>query len=738
MRLKPSNAAISIVWSLFLLTSVNGQAVAGEIADTFKKLLSNPIVSRQIDLKQVGIRQPIGLNVQDSTKEFYLPVPPDVPLIDASLALDSHYMRPEGGRTTFIVSLDGYAVSSRSLSGDNGDASLSIGVDGSPRPNGFVRLGLKWSSIIDDNVCHDELAIGNIVQVMPSTTLSYSFDSSKINSLYTAWMALPQSVKILISGKSLSKDSYDSAWRIGVALERAGKDVSIISIPQQGDTVDLSELNIPQELLAIPAFAALSSGDTHTLSSPQEAAAFLLMSLAGGQADIALVDDALVTAIDQAFSNLADQVRTRDPEAEKVFTDLRKSQFSAIPTTKDAANSKAIHFGALAGRYAITIGSQAGGAASGLFDRFWRQTAVTSNLIANKVVRPTNGADNLSRSVFGSTSNTLDIIERGSWNAAFDLADVGVPGKVPGSVDLDLVVSPGASEVSPVVAVYLNDYLLGAKKMNAQGNREKLTAWIPAYALLPRNMLRVEFLRQRYYNGCKERPQAYPVAVLPSSRFNIKAGPEVNGFATLIGQLAGNTTLFVPQKWMSEASTSLPGLIRIASVSGIAPQTATLSSDTGAKSVKPEGPFIAFDTAVEGLTQRVDVQNDRLVLTEKDGSVLYDVTGLNNLAVVQVASGTKQPGLIYKTVGSDFLKVDEPFMWGRGTIAVIGKKGLLAQVDTNSDDDLFTTDEEHPLSLADPYSWFKHLPWITAVVVASFLLLLLRARSVRRRKEAKE
>ena len=64
--------------------------------------------------------------------------------------------------------------------------------------------------------------------------------------LPAAWGSLPHSPMILIAGAKLSADAYDSAWRLGVALERAGKRPRIVALPAVGDTVDLQAVAFPQ------------------------------------------------------------------------------------------------------------------------------------------------------------------------------------------------------------------------------------------------------------------------------------------------------------------------------------------------------------------------------------------------------------------------------------------------------------------------------------------------------------
>ncbi|MFT2520581.1 hypothetical protein ACMWQB_30720, partial [Escherichia coli] len=70
----------------------------------------------------------------------------------------------------------------------------------------------------------------------------------------------------MVAGRQLDAQSYDSAWRIGVALERAGKHSTVTVLPRVGDVIDLIRLNVPDGLRGIAAFAALKGSGQHALN----------------------------------------------------------------------------------------------------------------------------------------------------------------------------------------------------------------------------------------------------------------------------------------------------------------------------------------------------------------------------------------------------------------------------------------------------------------------------------------
>ncbi|PMZ63614.1 hypothetical protein C1X25_27565, partial [Pseudomonas sp. GW247-3R2A] len=178
---------------------------------------------REVRLSDLGIDAPIILGSTDARRELYLPVPAGVPLTDATLNFDASYLNGEGGRNTLLLSLDGYPVRAQGLSETQGDASVTLGVDKKARDSGSLRLGIAWSSIVSRVLCEDERAIGNVLRIEPDTRLTYSYDASQLRDVGVAWTALPGKPGIMVAPGTLSAESYDSAWRLGVALERIGK-----------------------------------------------------------------------------------------------------------------------------------------------------------------------------------------------------------------------------------------------------------------------------------------------------------------------------------------------------------------------------------------------------------------------------------------------------------------------------------------------------------------------------------
>ena len=86
-------------------------AAAMDVAGAFSQLSQGVSETRIVSLKELGLLTSVTLTAPDTRREFFLPVPADVPISDATLQFDGAYVRGDGGRTTMLLSLDGSPVS---------------------------------------------------------------------------------------------------------------------------------------------------------------------------------------------------------------------------------------------------------------------------------------------------------------------------------------------------------------------------------------------------------------------------------------------------------------------------------------------------------------------------------------------------------------------------------------------------------------------------------------------------
>jgi hypothetical protein len=346
-------------------------------ADVFRRMSADNWIPRTVTFQDLGFTGPVVLGYPDTLREIYLPVPTNVPLANAAIQMDANYVRADGGRTTMILSVDGYPVSARPFTAERGDASLALPIDGNPRPSGFVRFNIDWRTAVGrENTCADARTPGNLLRIEPTTKFTYRYDGSAVKDLSTAWSSLPSAPTILVASNKLSPEAYDTAWRVGVALERAGKRPIIRALPAVGDTVDMRGITIPPALRSVPAYAGLTENGMHKIKDAAEIGALMSLGAAGPfQADIVIADPSFATAMGGSFDAMKGQLPA---DAATSYAEFRTK--SLDPWAKPLA-SKEVRLSNVFGRPTIVVASDAGAKAAGLFSQIWTQVAASPSVI---------------------------------------------------------------------------------------------------------------------------------------------------------------------------------------------------------------------------------------------------------------------------------------------------------------------------------------------------------------------
>ncbi|WP_146011765.1 MULTISPECIES: cellulose biosynthesis cyclic di-GMP-binding regulatory protein BcsB [Burkholderia] len=765
-------------------------ATPGGIADALARLGEHRAVTRSVSLDALGMHEPLVLPAPDTRHELYLPVPAGVPLDAATLQLDGAYLHADGGRTTMLVSLDGAPVLARGFTLTQGDAATSIGVDGTARPGGFVRVGLQWSSVIDERLCTDQTAIGNVLRIAPSTRLTYRFDPAAITDVRTAWSALPVAPVVAIAAPRVAPAAFDAAWRIGTLAEREGRRPVVRTWPAVGDTVDLTGMDVPAALRAVPAFAALAAGGTGgskssggsglpasaaaggpgALNGPNagpNAAAVADASSAAGQADasasnarqspaasaagatrggVKLADAAqlgalLALAPRAAF---APDVIVADDTLRRATRDalnaLRTQVAAASPPSAAAFDAwRERTFGPIERPLAageVRIAHLAGQTAIVVGDnagvaalaRAWRPIGVAQRYVAHRLDdTPYAHAERISLAALGGEPRTLDVLGRAMWEASFELAALAGDGKLPDQVVLDVAAAPTPRAEGEIASIYLNGVLIASQLLTQNGKPERIAAHIPRYALAPTNALRVVFQR-RLDGGCEARSQGYPVAVLPTSHVTLANAHPDDDFTGLLARFSHAAEVIVPAAYLDDAPASLARLARLASIAGLAPTRATLSVAANGTAAAPSGPFLAADVALPHETSRAALSKNRLTLTDPAGRVYADVSDLRHLAVIQVAQSGSTPGIVYRSLDAAPPQLPAALRLSRGDVALVSSNGVASLFDSRHPGEP-VSDRDTGVRRAA-----RGLPWLIAAGAVAALAVLLAAAAIARRR----
>jgi hypothetical protein len=695
-------------------------------SEVFRRMSADNWISRVVTFADLGLKGPLVLGYPETEREIVLPVPPGVPLANATLQVDASFVRADGGRTTLILSLDGFPVSARPVAAERGDGSLTLAVDGAPRSSGLVRFNIDWRTVIGrENTCADARTPGNLLRIEPTSRFTYRYDGSAVQDLSAAWASLPSSPMIMIAGNKLSADAYDSAWRLGVALDRAGKRPRIRSLPAVGDVVDLQAVVVPSALRRIPAFAALAEGGKRRIKDVAEIGALMALGQGGPlQADIVIGDRATGSVLAQALDELRNQLPNEVLEA---FSEWRARALDGWGSQLAAGQVRLTN---VFGRPAIVVAPDAGAQAAALFTQSWQQVAMGPLLTVHAADEPKADVTAVSLKYLGAKPATMNVLARADWNAGFDIGAIAMDGRGPGTLVMDVAAAPGAARTPPVVSVFLNEVLLAAKEMEANGRRERITAVIPRHLLSTHNNIRVSFVRQQASDRCREMPEPYPVSVLASSHIVLDKIEPLADFSGLISQFASGVNLLVPIAYLYDSQNTLPRVIGLASSTGVSPTRARFVPVADVGPPKLKGPFLAIDVPLKDADRsEVKLQGGRLLLAGGSERALLDVSGLNRAGLLEVTRIGRDAGAIYRTLGRDAPAIDTAMQLSGGNVAVIGMSGLRAELNTIDPSGQGMAREARP-SLTDRSFW-----WLLPVVVLAFVAALLGyARRVHSRR----
>ncbi|HBL65218.1 MAG TPA: hypothetical protein DDZ58_03965, partial [Achromobacter sp.] len=265
-------------------------SLASPAGDALRRLQGDGWITRDTTLLDLGVKDPVVLSNSDARQEFYLPVPRGVPISDATLTFDARYAKGEAGRTTLVLWLDGVPQTAERIADGDGSVTRSLNVDNRNRESGFLRLGVDWQSEIALRRCESNRASANALVISPQTHLSYRYDASAIGNLDDAWGTLPGKPVLMVAGAKLDQQAFDSAWRLGVALERSGKRVAVRAFPSVGDEVGTRGLQAPAGLEQVAAFAAVANKPAHKLAGPAEIGALLVLGAPAVSGDVVIAD----------------------------------------------------------------------------------------------------------------------------------------------------------------------------------------------------------------------------------------------------------------------------------------------------------------------------------------------------------------------------------------------------------------------------------------------------------------
>lgn len=635
-----------------------------------------PFLERAFKLSDLNFPNPIVFGGAEYGQQIFFQIPRDVPVHDVAIDLNGSFLRSEIGHSAFVASVNDIPAFALEPKDGGGGFARTIDVPASSLTEPFVKLDLRYSSIASEDRCTEQRSIANVMTVAPGSLLRYRVDSGDVRDVRSAWGMLPANPRILVPTGALDESHYAAALKLALAMSAMNRRPTIAALPAIGDEVDVSGLGIPADLARIPAFRALDGRTRVSLSSQAERGAYALLGVLHGRSagEVAIGANWLAAQTSADIAALQADAAQAGPEAARALAAL----VAALPTRGGEASGDNLLLETILGQPVITVANDASRAAS-LLATQWSRLANAEGLDVSYAGSEAVDSSSIQLGEFGGNLGAQSIIQYGEWVTAFDAAQLPA-GRWPSNIELEMRISPDASDASPLLTVMLNDVLLRAEKVDPSDETVRLTADVPPYLLASRNTLRIGLQRGPSSGDCRTLNRGYLAQILPTSRLVL--GNEVidSQFFGLKSKLANGALIAVPKAYLDSPVDSLPFVFQFVRELKVSSSSIRLRTVDDASAYQPEATFISFGVPLSGRRKNLRVVDDTLVLTDETGLPIANVKGARDAAVVQIVSLGNVIGLsVNSTTGRPIPNIQVNDL-GEGDVAIYDSSGRIGDL----------------------------------------------------------
>ncbi|SEN53972.1 cellulose synthase subunit [Palleronia pelagia] len=201
-------------------------------------------ISRSISLIDLGLTSGLTFESLSGSATIFVPIPNELAVIDGVITLELTHGATVPAERYLQVSVAGRAAQSHSITGKPERFQITIEFDSSAVSNGFLAIELNYSGAFTDQVCVDDRASGDFVEIAPTSSVSLTLSSSAFNSpaIFAGFrppimrIALPeQTAPAALAAAARAAALFDAesgALRLATANELAGQDQADEESPQ--------------------------------------------------------------------------------------------------------------------------------------------------------------------------------------------------------------------------------------------------------------------------------------------------------------------------------------------------------------------------------------------------------------------------------------------------------------------------------------------------------------------------
>lgn len=704
-------------------------ASASPLSSELQQLAQGQRFERRISLSTMGVMGPSVNIPADALQEFYFPAA--VGEHSRTLVVTTPANQPASAFTINGMVMPVPAIAPGQPQQLN---RTTLPVSGSATP---VRLGMQVGP--QAPVTCNAKSTG-AVALNPDSHLSYypaELDTASLATWGQTVAAMPERPFLLVAAPPLSRETFDTAWRVGLAMTRQGRPVTVHTLPSVGDIVDTRALNVSPSLVSIAAFAGLSdASEHHAIANAAEIGALLMLDSSSLLADIVIADARLQGQLTRALDALQSQIA--DDEALQIFQQWRdrRMPLARAPASSLAALSRV----PFAAHPVWAVAAEGASSVASLDTQAqWQPLTAVADGAARLASSQTNHAL-LRDSSSNKTPHQFTMQAPQNWSASFALIPPLATGHTPSHIRVSLQLPESSAQQDPVGVLHWNGILLAARNLKANGEREVISADIPVYALSAINVLQVELKQDAPAGGCDTSARAPTTALQLDVRFDSTAAatvaPTANPtFADLISSLGRSADIAVPRSYLAQARLGLANTIELAAAANLSPIASRLVLVEGKRAFMPSQSFVALDVPLADTPRALMLQGQQITLRDRP------VTGLpwpqaSGVTAVQVVRSDQQNGLLWYPLGAETRVRPAGLLVNHGQLALLGPGSEMAWLNASG-----AVVRAADANAAGPmYEWRSLFSWgvpVTLTALVVFVLLLMAAAIAAHRAKRK-
>lgn len=697
-------------------------------------------IVRAVTLTDLGYTSGIELNGLTGRRELFFPLPRGLKGVRATLRLAFDSASGENARRAVRVMVQDRTVFTRALPQQQTTDTVDIPIDLADQVDDFVRVQIVYGGALTDDYCIDQRVAGDFFTILPETGLVLSLPPDQVTAVRTAVALMPRDITVYVPQRPLSEGEMAAALGIARALGNTGHRLRFAPLPGVRTRVRLEGDGLRRWALArqIATAArgglpeATAPGQDAVIADDMELGAYVLSAMGStGTGQALWTGGSIVLGTPSDVSALA---RAADSVVNLLAAADGRPALGPVPTAMGSLGSEAgVSLTKVGGVPVLIVSGDQPETAARFLGSLWAPGADTAAIgIGDVGLQMSSGR--LTFSDFTTDLGAADVVERAIWNASFSARQLP-PDTRPVAVNLNVAVAEDSSDLTPVVSAFVNDRLMASARSDGT-IPTRLSFGLPdGLAGLDTN-IRVVVQRSPVAGECKRQPQGYPAQLLSTSE--VRLGPAAarpRDFYALVPKFGRGVDLNIAPLDTNGTLAALPLLAEIARV--MIPTEAPIRVRYAAVPAPDANrPFISFSPEMPpGSSPPVRFDAGRIRVSDGDGTVLLDASGLDRTVVAQIVESGGSPGLWLHYDSSTRMPEPREVRLDQGDIAFIDTAGVSLSY-SSVRDTLVAIDYPDAVAWTSILSRFRGVIFGAIWLAVTVLFVLAMTRIVRRRRAA--